>query len=199
MVGHDGVDEIARSTADALAREGATHLRDDPLSEAAHDFERVLTAFLARLVLVRSSDGAQAAIERAKKTLDAERFLRDGVLEGLSAEALLSQQVNLMFRRVWTSQTPWSVDGLTKTAAKLRQALTELPPPGPVRIGQIGNANYEMHLLHDPLTPGTFDVIREVADSRVISSDDPVHLRERQEFAVALLHNYFPERTEQVG
>ncbi len=195
-VGYDGCDEIARQTAQTVVRDAAERFPDDPVSAPGHDFERVLAAFLARLVLLGQTDAAKAAVEKARRTFDVERFLRASVLEGLSAEAMLGQRVELLFRQVWTSFEPWTAETLSASERALRGALAELPPARDVRIGQVGNANYETHLHFDPLRPGIRNVLRDVANPRVISSDDPPQRAVQQAFAVELIERYLPEESE---
>ena len=190
-VGYEGCDEIARQTAEDLVREAAEQYPDDPVAAAAHDFERVLAAFLARIVLMRQTGAAKAAVERARRTFDVERFLRDSVLEGLSAEAMLGQTVELLFRQVWTRFEPWTAEALTVAEQALREALADLQPPGDIRIGQVGNRNFETHLEFDPLEPGTRNVLRDIADPTVISSDDPPQLGIQRALAIQLLQQYF--------
>jgi hypothetical protein len=195
-VGYDGCDEIARQTAEEIVRDAAERFPSDPVSAAGHDFERVLAAFLARLLLVGQTDAAKAAVEKARRTFDVERFLRDSVLEGLSAEAMLGQGVALLFRQVWTSFEPWTVEAISACDRTLQGALTELPPARDVRIGQVGNANFEMHLQFDPLRPGTRNVLLDLANPVVISSDDPPQRAVQQAFCVELLKRYLPEESE---
>lgn len=66
-----------------------------------------------------------------------------------------------------------------------------MPPPD-IRIGQIGNKNYEMHLLTDPLGPGVANVIADVVDRRYpLEVDDDLAVVQRRH-AVDLLHRRFP-------
>ena len=190
-VGLDGCDDVARETAETLAREAAEGLAADPVAAAAYEFEGVLAAFVARIVLVGQTDAAKNAIETARETFDVERFLRDSILDGLSAEAMLSQSVELMFRSAWIAFEPWTDHALRHGTEVLRQALRELPPPGDVRIGQVNNANFEFRMVDDPLRPVTRNVVRDVADAKVLSSDDAPELEVQRAFAVSLLQRYF--------
>jgi hypothetical protein len=192
-VGCDGCDAVARETAENLVREAAEGLRTDPTAAAAHGFERVLAPLLARFVLVRNTEAAKAAVERARRTFDVERFLRASVLDGLSAEGMLSLTVALWFRQVWTRFEPWTPQALGAATEAASAALNEMPVPGDVRIGQINNANHETHLESDPLGPGTRNVVCEVADPKIIHSDDGPALESERAFAAQLLKTYFPD------
>ena len=188
----EGCDPVARETAERLVSEAANGLRDDPTAAAAHEFERVMPALLARLVLLRGTSAAEAAVESARETFDVERFLRATVLEGLSAEAMLNTSVALAFRQIWTTFEPWAADALTAAARRARGVLGELPAAQDVRIGHVNNANYETHLTHDPLAPGTRNVVAQVAEPEIPTSDPGPESDAQRDFAKQLLAAYFP-------
>ncbi len=192
-VGLEGCDQVARETAEGLVREAANGLQDDPTAAAAHEFERVIAAVLARLVLVRGTAEAKAAVRKARETLDVARFLRASVLEGLSAEAMLNTTVALAFRQIWTRFEPWTAEALTAASEAARKLLTELPAASDVRIGQINNANYETHLTHDPLRPGTRNVVNHVAHPQIRNHDEGPEAEPQRAFARELLGIYLPE------
>jgi hypothetical protein len=195
LVGVEGCDETARAVAEEIARDAAEDFPNDPVARAAHQFERVLAAFLGRLVLVEGSADAREAAERAKRILDVEQYLREDVLIGLGLEARLSRNVELLFRRVWATHEPWTVTALDEAATELRSALERMAPPPPgLRIGQAGNANYERHLHWDPLKPGVRNVLRETADPSVLRSDEDPANETRRAFARGLLTTYLPEQ-----
>jgi hypothetical protein len=124
--------------------------------------------------------------------MDVERFLREDVLHGLSAAAMLDRTVELRFRLIWTAQEPWTADALVDLSERLRAAHAELVPPPDIRIGQIANKNYEMHLLTDPLGPGVANVIADVVDRRYpLEVDDDLAVVQRRH-AADLLHGRFP-------
>lgn len=192
LVGVDGCDDIARRTADEVARDAAERFPDSPVDAAAHDFERALSAFLARWTLASGTQSAREAAGRLESTMDVERFLREDVLHGLSAAAMLDRTVELRFRLIWTAQEPWKADALADLSETLRAAHAELGPPPDIRIGQIGNKNYEMHLLSDPLGPGVANVIADVVDRRYpLEVDDDLAVVQRRH-AADVLHRRFP-------
>lgn len=195
LVGYEGADATARAVAKQAARDAALGFPDDPIAAAAHRFERALPAFLARIVLAHGTDAALAAASEAKKHLDAERWLRENAVGGLGAEARLSRQVDLGFRQVWVAMEPWTAHALDGAATWLRQAIGRVPLRSDVRIGQVNNAFYETPVVHDPLKPGTRNVIWDVAQS---PRQMPVeqHSEEAREFAQRLLHTYFDETVE---
>jgi hypothetical protein len=124
--------------------------------------------------------------------MDVETFLGEDVLHGLNAEAMLDRTVELLFRLVWTNHQPWTVPALRAATEQLQAAHAALDPPRDIRIGQIGNANYEMHQLHDPLAPGVANVIADVADPHhPFGADDDVGAEQRR-FATELLRRRFP-------
>ena len=189
-VGLDGCDQVARSTALELALDASARFQGDSLAEAAHEFERVLPAFIARLALAHGTDAAKAAVARARQTFDVERFLRAAVLEGLTAEGLIGQSVELGLRQVWVGFEPWTAAALQDATEAIRSSLPLISLHGDVRIGQINNANFQTPVAHDPLLPGTRNVITEVAESRFPNPADPI-TEEQQLFASNLLTQYF--------
>ena len=189
-VGLEGCDEMARSTALELARDAAERFPADPAAEAAHDFERVLPAFLARLALRHGTEAAREAVERARRTFDIERFLRAAVLDGLTAEAMIGQTVELTFRQIWISFEPWTAGALQQAEKAMRELLPMMPLQSDVRIGQVNNANFQTPAEHDPLLPGTRKVLAQVANPGFPNPDDPI-TPEQQSFASSLLTQYF--------
>jgi hypothetical protein len=192
-VGADGCDNIARDTATKLARDAAETYPGYPVMAAAHQLWCVLPAFICRLALVYQADPARAQVEQARAIFDVERFLRDQVLEGLSEEAMLAQTVDMMFRRVWTSFDPWSVENLQAAESACRNLLDVLPPSPPgVRIGQVNNENFTLAVDHDPLVPITRNLLQEVAEPRGEGTSNTPSF-DQQMFAAELLTTYFGE------
>ncbi len=192
LVDDEACGERAREVADLAAHEAAIELSDDPLAAAAHRFELVLPAYLARLF----SSQADKAIEQAsqfKAHMDVEAWLREDAKFGLGPGAMLARQVEIWFRLVWVNFSPWTVKALDEATAAMRDGFEGLPPATrDVPFGQIGNEFYESHLLYDPLKQGSFNVIRQVADPPYFSSDEPgIHVRSA--FAIELLHRHFAE------
>ncbi len=193
LVGVEGCDEVARSTAEEIARDGAKRFPDDEVAAAAHELEMVLAAFISRVLLTGGVEPARRAEERARATMDLESFLRRNILEGLDAPAQLMRSVDLLFRQVWVAFEPWTAEGLRGAADELRGAMDRLPPQvEPLEIGQIGNPDYQMHLRFDPLQPGIRNVVRDVADPNVRPADESEG-QERRDFANELLESYFSE------
>ncbi len=192
LIGYEGCDEDAREIAEQAARDGSQGFPDDPLAAAAHRFEMVLAALVARVVLVSGTDHALAAADALKRQMDVERWIREEARFGLRADALLGRFVELGFRRLWTMQSPWTTEALDQAAGELTGALEKLPRRAGVEIGQIGNSNYEGHLEHDPLYPGTRNVLADVARAGREGAYEQ-HSEEARSFARELLQRYFNE------
>jgi hypothetical protein len=191
LVAYEGADEAARAVAEEAARDGAEHFPDDPLAAAAHSFESALTAFIARVLLASAADQAVAAAEAQKRHLDVETWIREQATIGLGADSILGRMVELSFRRLWTAQDPWTTEELVKVTAQLRDAIEKIPVASNLRIGQIGNENYEMHLQFDPLEPGTRNVLADVAAPARAEAFEQ-HSEQARAFANDLLERYFP-------
>jgi hypothetical protein len=179
----------ARAIAEAAAHDASTGLADDPVAAAAHDFERVLPAFIARLALARSDDAVRAA-EQLRDHIDAEAWIRIDAQVGLGADAFLERQIELMFRVVWSQFAPWTEGALRDATAVMRRVLHEIPLRRDVRVGQVNNAFYETPLEHDPLWPGTRNIIQQVATLPAPAGQGP-ETDVRSAFASELLGRYF--------
>ncbi len=194
LVDDEACGNRARTVAEAAARDAATGFADDRVAAAAHHFERVLPAFIARLVLADTDDALRAA-EQVRQHMDVEAWIRRDAEFGMGADAMLDRQIELLFRAIWSNFGPWNEEHLRNATEAMRAALPNLPVRREVRVGQINNAFYEMTLAHDPLRPGTMSVIREVADPPVFSSETP-EVGVRSAFAADLFKRYFTEPTE---
>lgn len=182
--------ERARQIADAAAHDAVTALADDPLGAAAHQFERVLPAFLARFVLADADDAIRVA-DQLRAHMDVEAWIRRDAGVGLGPGAMLDRQVEILFRMVWSNFTPWTTEVLHEVTDALRSLLPKLPIRKELRVGQVGNAFYETHLTYDPLAPGTKNVIRDVADPPSMSAGHEADIAVRTAFASELLDRYF--------
>lgn len=181
--------EHAREVAEAAAHDAATGLSAEPVAVAAHEFERVLPAFIARLVLTNATDDAFRLAQAVKEHMDVEAWIRRDATVGLGAGAILDRQIELAFRAAWTQFAPWTEDALREATAEIRRLLAQLPIRRDVRVGQVNNAFYETGLEHDPLRPGTRNIIREIADPAVFTSEAP-EIAARSAFAGQLLDRY---------
>ena len=180
--------ERAQAVAEAATRDAASGLSGDPVAAAAHEFERVLPAFIARLVLT-DTDNAVRIAEQVKEHMDVEGWIRRDATVGLGAGAILDRHIELAFRATWTHFAPWTEDALSEATAAIRRLLPQLPLRRDVRVGQVNNAFYETGLDHDPLRPGTRNILQEVGNPPAFGGDAP-EIALRSAFAAQLLDRY---------
>lgn len=179
----------ARAVAEAAAYDASTGLADDPVAAAAHHFERVLPTFIARIVLTGTDEALRAA-EQVRDHMDVETWIRRDAQVGLGADAILDRRIELAFRVSWSQFAPWTQEALCEATVGIRRILPELPIRREIRVGQVNNAYYETSLAHDPLWPGTKNIIQELANPPALSSDSP-EIAVRSAFAAQLLERYF--------
>lgn len=189
LVDDEACGDRARAVAEAAAHDACTGLADDPVAAAAHDFERVLPAFIARVVLTGTDEAIRAA-QHVRDHMDVEVWIRRDAQVGLGADAILERRIELAFRAAWSQFTPWTREALCEATASIREVLPKLPIRRDIRVGQRGNAFYDRSLAHDPLRPATKNILMEVADPPAFMSDAP-EIAVRSAFAEELLERHF--------
>ncbi len=134
-----GCESVAEEAIRTATRDHLLDFPDDPLSRAAHHFERPLPLVLARLISDPEIVNLPAIETQARATLDEERWIR----RPISAAGLARLHIAFGCRRIWAA-VDWNETSIGE-AAKTMQRLAETLPDPPQRLRLLPNE-------FDPLT-----------------------------------------------